>query len=71
VAHPKFHKEIGRWNAALEEVPNKKIAHLEKVNKHWATFTGDAQDRMVNTGKKVDLAKKWREIIDRDIGLVP
>lgn len=72
--HPgavKFYKEIGRWNAALEEAQKKKLAHLDKVNKRWAAFAEEAQDRIAKTGKKVDLNKEWRDILDKEIGLTP
>lgn len=72
--HPgavKFFKEIGRWNAALEEAQNKKLAHLEKVNKRWATFAEETQDKIAKSGKKVDLNKEWRDILDKEIGLNP
>ncbi len=44
--------------------------HLEKVNKRWAAFAEEAQDRIAKTGKRVDLAKEWREIVEKEIGLV-
>jgi TRAP transporter TAXI family solute receptor len=67
----KFFKSIGKWNAALEDAQKKKLAHLDKVNKRWAAFAEDAQDRIAKTGKKVDLNKEWREILDKEVGLAP
>jgi hypothetical protein len=72
--HPgaiKFYKSIGKWNAALEDAQKKKLAHLDKVNKRWAVFVEDAQDRIAKTGKKVDLNKEWRDILDKEVGLTP
>jgi uncharacterized protein len=72
--HPgaiKFYKEIGRWNKDLEEAQKNKSAHIEKVNKRWATFAEDAQSRMAKTQKKVDLATEWREIVEKEMGLSP
>jgi hypothetical protein len=72
--HPgavKFFKEIGRWNAALEEAQNKKLAHLDKVNKRWETFVEETQDKIAKSGKKVDLNNEWRDIVDKEIGLNP
>lgn len=71
MAHSKFYKEIGRWNAALEEVQNKKIAHLEKVQKRWDAFAEEAQGKMAKTGKKIDVGKEWRDIVEKEIGLLP
>lgn len=51
-------------------VNQKKLAHLEKVNKRWTAFAEDAQDRMAKTGKKVDLAKEWRDLVEKEVGLV-
>ncbi len=67
----KFYKEIGRWNPALEEAQNKKLAHLEKVNKRWAAFSEATQEKIAKTGQKVDLPKEWREILDKEVGLNP
>ena len=70
--HPgavKFFKEIGRWNKDLEVAQKKKLAHLDKVNKRWAIFTEEAQDRIAKTRKKVDLNKEWLDILDKEIGL--
>ncbi|MBI2207684.1 MAG: TAXI family TRAP transporter solute-binding subunit [Candidatus Rokubacteria bacterium] len=71
--HPgavRFFKEIGVWKDAHEKANAKKLAHLDRVQKRWATFTEDAQDRMAKTKKKVDLAKEWREIVEKEVGLV-
>lgn len=72
--HPgaiKFFKEIGRWNPAMEDAQKKKLAHLDRVSKRWVTFTEEAQDRIAKTGKKVDLNKEWRDILDKEVGLAP
>jgi hypothetical protein len=72
--HPgaiRFYKEIGRWNKELEEAQKNKLAHMEKVNKRWATFAEEVQNRMAKTQKKVDLAAEWRDIVEKEIGLSP
>ena len=71
--HPgaiKFFKEVGLWKEAHERANQKKLAHLEKVNRRWAAFAEEAQDRIAKTGKKVDLGKEWREIVEKEVGLV-
>jgi TRAP transporter TAXI family solute receptor len=71
--HPgsiRLFKELGLWKDAHEAANAKKLAHLEKVQKRWAAFTEDAQDRMAKTKKKIDLAKEWREIVEKEVGLV-
>lgn len=70
--HPgaiKFFKEIGLWKEAHERANQKKLAHLEKVNKRWAVFAEDAQDRIAKTRKTPDLAREWREIVEKEVGL--
>jgi hypothetical protein len=70
--HPgavKFYKEIGRWNAALEEAQNKKLAHLEKVQKRWDAFVDEAEEKISKTKKKVDIGKEWREVLEKEVGL--
>jgi uncharacterized protein len=71
--HPgavRFFKEVGLWKEAHERANQKKLAHLEKLNRRWATFTEEAQDRIAKTGKKVDLVAEWREIVEKELGLV-
>jgi hypothetical protein len=57
------------WKEAHERANQKKLAHLEKVNKRWAVFAEDAQDRIAKTRKTPDLAREWREIVEKEVGL--
>jgi uncharacterized protein len=71
--HPgaiKYFKEAKLWTAAHEEAQQKRIAQLDKVNKRWTTYTEDAQDR-ITAGKKVNMEKEWRDILDNEVGLLP
>ena len=72
--HPgavKFFKEIGVWTAAHEAANSKRLAHLEKLNKRWAVFVEESEEKMAKTGKKVDPAKEWPAIVEKEIGLLP
>lgn len=71
--HPgaiRLFKELGLWKAQHEAANAKKLAHLDRIGKRWTAFTEEAQDRMAKTGKKVDLAKEWREIVEKEVGLL-
>ena len=72
--HPgaiKFFKEIGVWKAAHEAANSKRLAHLEKVNKRWTVFVEESEEKMAKTKKKVDPAKEWKEIVEKEIGVLP
>jgi uncharacterized protein len=72
--HPgavKFFKEVGVWNEDLEAANKKRLIQMEKATKRWLVFTAEAQERMAKTGKKVDLVKEWREIVEKEVGLLP
>jgi TRAP-type uncharacterized transport system substrate-binding protein len=67
----KFFKEIKVWTAAHEEANNKQLAHLEKVNKRWAAFTEEAEEKMAKTKKKVDPTIEWPLIVEKEVGMLP
>lgn len=72
--HPgavKFFREIGVWKDAHDVAQKTRLAHLDKVNKRWLTFVQEAQDRLAKTQKKIDLTREWREIVEKEIGLLP
>ena len=72
--HPgaiELYKEIGRWSEVVEAANKKRLAHVEKVNKRWAACVEEALERIARTGKKVETVKEWREIVEKEIGLLP
>jgi TRAP transporter TAXI family solute receptor len=72
--HPgaiKFLKEIGIWKEAHEIANKKRLVQMEKVDKRWGTFVDEVEEKMAKTKMKVDIAKEWREIVEKEIGMVP
>jgi TRAP transporter TAXI family solute receptor len=71
--HPgavRLFKEIGVWNEDLEAANQKRISHLERVQKRWDKYVANAQDRM-EKGEKVILKKEWEKIVETELGLLP
>ena len=72
--HPgaiKLFKEIGVWTDAHEKKNNQRLAHLEKVNKRWETYTEEAPERLKKTRKKINVRDEWQKIVEKEIGLLP
>jgi hypothetical protein len=72
--HPgarKYFKEIGVWSKELEDANNKRLAHLEKVNKRWEAFMEEATERIAKTKEKIDISKEWMKIVEKEIGVLP
>lgn len=71
--HPgavKFFKEVGLWKEAHEAAQKKRLAQQAKVESRWVTYVDEANEKMLKTGKQVT-PKEWREIVEKEIGLLP
>ncbi len=67
----KFFKEVGLWTKAHEDAQKRRLVQDEKVKRFWKEYTEEAQARMVSTGKKIDVAQEWREIVEKKVGMIP